>query len=73
MLSQGELVKLTGRRRPSAQIRWLSDHHWAYAVDSDGNPVVAAAEFEAQMCTGATRRGAHRIVGPNFAALDRLG
>lgn len=71
MLSQGELAKLTGRRRPSAQIRWLSEHHWAFAVDSDGNPIVAAAEFQAQMCTGGTRHAPR--VGPNFAALDRLG
>jgi hypothetical protein len=69
-LTADQLHELTGFRRPSAQIRWLRDNHWAFAVRADGKPSVAEREFEAQMCTG---QKAAATDEPDFAALDKAG
>ena len=44
-LSADDLAELTGFVRPSAQIRWLTENGWYYAVDAYGRPRVALAEF----------------------------
>ncbi|WP_430765368.1 DUF4224 domain-containing protein [Pseudomonas citronellolis] len=35
-----EVANLTGRTRPSAQIRWLDEHLFGYVVGADGRPKV---------------------------------
>jgi hypothetical protein len=70
-LSPDELVELTGLKRHSAQIRWLNANRWTFQVRADGRPSVARAEYSAQMCSG--RPSDPRRVGPDLAALDRLG
>ncbi len=44
-LSAEELVVLTRRIQPAAQVRWLTHAGWKFARDSDGYPVVARDEF----------------------------
>ena len=44
-LSPDELVVLTRRIQPAAQVRWLIQAGWKFARDSDGYPVVAREEF----------------------------
>lgn len=69
-LTPDELRELTGRRRPSAQIRWLRDHRWAFAERADGRPAVSRREAERQLETGAPRRAAP-AVEPDFTVLER--
>jgi len=68
IVTDDELREITGLQRWSAQIRWLRDQGWAYAVRADGRPVVSTKEIERQLVTG----GAQRTKGtaePDFAAL----
>jgi hypothetical protein len=48
-LSQTELRDLTGLRRASAQIRWLSSNGLRFAVGADGRPRVLRAEVEGRL------------------------
>lgn len=50
-LTDAELAELTGRKRASAQIRWLTDNGWRFAVTLGGRPRVARDEFDARMLT----------------------
>jgi hypothetical protein len=72
-LTADELAELTGRIRPSAQIRWLLEHHWAYAVRADGRPVVSRREAERQLETVAGERRQKGADEPDFAAARRAG
>lgn len=72
-LSAEELEQLTGRKRWSAQIRWLRDHHWAFTVRADGRPVVARREAERQLETASPGRRAVGTDEPDFAAARRAG
>ncbi len=72
-LTAEQLVELTGRRRPSAQIRWLQENRWAYAVTADGRPRVAAAEAARQLETGGARRSSATAVEPDFTCFDKAG
>ncbi|MNZ37487.1 hypothetical protein D3C78_549340 [compost metagenome] len=35
-----EVADLTGRVKPSAQIRWLEEHRFGYVIGADGRPKV---------------------------------
>lgn len=39
-LTKEEVADLTGYRKPSAQIKWLQVHQFAFAVGGDGQPKV---------------------------------
>lgn len=71
-LTADELHELTGRRRPSAQIRWLRDHSWTFVERADGRPAVSRREAERQLESGATRR-APAAVEPDFTVLEKAG
>jgi hypothetical protein len=55
-LTPEQLEQLTGKVRPSAQARWLTEHNWKFILRGDGRPVVHEAEAERQMCGGASRQ-----------------
>ncbi len=42
-LTESALHELTGRQRPSAQIRWLRAHGWPFEINALGRPVVLQA------------------------------
>lgn len=42
-LTPAELERLTGYRRPSAQIRWLRSRQIRHWINGVGHPVVASA------------------------------
>ena len=69
-LTAEELRNLTGRVRPSAQIRWLRSRHWVFDVRADGRPVVAEAEACRQLCGSVAKPG---TTEPNMEALDGMG
>jgi hypothetical protein len=71
-LTPDELHDLTGRRRPSAQIRWLRDHCWTFAERADGRPAVSRREAERQLETSSSRR-APPAAEPDFTVLDKAG
>lgn len=48
-LSQNELASLTGRCRPSAQIRWLRAQGWPFEINALGRPVVLQAVAVARL------------------------
>ncbi|OLU25445.1 hypothetical protein BVH03_17455 [Pseudomonas sp. PA15(2017)] len=43
LLTQAEVIELTGYQRPSAQIRWLDSHKVPYLIGGDGRPKVLRA------------------------------
>jgi hypothetical protein len=48
-LSADDLADLTGRRRSSAQIRWLSAQGLRFVLGADGRPRVLRAEVEGRL------------------------
>ena len=51
-LTSSELRSLTGRVRPSAQVRWLRQHGYRHTVNALGTPVVAVAEANRKLVGG---------------------
>lgn len=47
-----DLVDITGRIQPAAQIRWLKAHGWIFEISGDGLPKVANAYFDKRMVLG---------------------
>lgn len=39
-MTSEEVAALTGRTRPSAQIRWLEERRFGYVIGADGRPKV---------------------------------
>lgn len=67
-LTPEELRSITGRVKPSAQIRWLLSMGFTVLPRADGQPLVSRAHFEARM--GGTDAGSRpRTLEPNFGAL----
>jgi len=64
-LSCSEIERLTGYRRPSAQLRWLQRHGWRATVNALGQPVVAIGEFNRHMVGGRTT-----AQEPNWGAMN---
>jgi len=52
-LSTAEIERLTGKKRPSAQIRWLKAHAYRFTVNGLNQPVVAVAESTRKLVGGA--------------------
>lgn len=48
-LTPEDVARLTGKARPTAQVRWLRNQGWRFAVNALGHPVVAVAEAERQL------------------------
>ena len=48
-LDDKQIVKLTGRKRRSAQIRWLKQRRYRYEVNELGNPVVSCSYVESRL------------------------
>lgn len=66
-LTADDLKHLTGRLRPSAQIRWLRERGWPHDVNALGRPVVATAEVERRL-TGLAQP---RSPEPNWSAIRK--
>lgn len=65
-LTTDELHTLTGRLRPSAQVRWLRQHGYRHTVNALGAPVVAIAEANRKLVGGAKTNQE-----PNWEALGK--
>lgn len=64
-LTPSELQTLTGRLRPSAQVRWLRDHGYRLTVNALGEPVVAIAEANRKLVGGGKQ-----AQEPNWEAMN---
>jgi hypothetical protein len=64
-LTHDEIRMLTGRQRPTAQVRWLRDHGYRHTVNAMGAPVVAIAEANRKLVGGV--RSAQE---PNWEAMN---
>lgn len=53
ILTDAELSALTGAKRRGGHVRWLQAHGWRYTLSGTGAVIVARAEFEAQLVSGA--------------------
>jgi hypothetical protein len=51
-LSDEDICRLTGRKRHSAQIRWLRDHGYRFDVNGLKQPIVTAAEVARKLVGG---------------------
>ena len=65
-LSIEEIIRLTGKRRPSAQIRWLRDHGYRFTVNGLNEPIVAVAESHRKLVGGS---GSQRQEEPDWGAM----
>lgn len=64
-LTADEIRTLTGRQRPSAQVRWLRQHGYRLTVNALGAPVVAIAEANRKL-VGGTKQAQE----PNWEAMN---
>jgi hypothetical protein len=51
-LSVQEIMRLTGKKRPSAQIAWLKAHAYRFNVNGLKQPIVAVAESYRKLVGG---------------------
>jgi len=57
LLTEQELKELTGRVRPSAQVRWFKAHGWPFEQDADGRPKVLRSVSVARLGGSAQNDG----------------
>ena len=64
-LTHAEVERLTGKKRPSAQIRWLRKRGYKIDVNGLGEPIVAVAEYTRKNVGGSYQRHEE----PNWSAM----
>lgn len=67
LLSIEDIQRLTGKKRPSAQITWLKNHGYRFSVNGLNQPIVAVAEVTRKLVGGPAARQQE----PNWEALNR--
>ena len=60
-LTPDELAYLTGFKRPSHQVRWLSRAGMKFAIGGDGQIKVLKAELERYMLSGPVKQTEPRL------------
>lgn len=64
-LTPAEIERLTGKKRHSAQIRWLLKNGYKIEVNGLGEPIVAVAEYTRKAVGGMAKREQQ----PNWGAM----
>ena len=67
-LTTQEIIDITGRSKPSAQIRWLQRLGFTVLQRADGKPLISRAHFEFKM-GGTSDRSKAQTYEPNFGAI----
>ncbi len=67
-LTPDEIKDVTGRCKPSAQIRWFQQMGFTVLRRADGKPLISRAHFEAKM-GGLLGVSKARNYEPNFGAI----
>ena len=71
LCTSAEIQQITGRKRVSAQRRWLDRHGWTYAVSASGNIIIATTQREARLNpVSFINEGNIGQDAPNWSALD---
>jgi hypothetical protein len=65
-LSEAEIIRLTGKTRHTAQIRWLRKRGYKLEVNGLGEPIVAVAEYHRKNVGGSGARQQE----PNWGAMS---
>ncbi|AOY00136.1 DUF4224 domain-containing protein [Jeongeupia sp. USM3] len=66
ILTQDELQLLTGYRRASRQVKWLTKNGYAFTTNANGMPCVSRQAAEAKLSGQSQQR---QPATPNFGAL----
>jgi hypothetical protein len=66
-LSTDEIIELTGKKRPSNQIKWLSNKGWIFETSATGRPVICREYVRFKL--GASSQKPMVGKQPNFGAL----
>ena len=67
-LTKNELIEITGKERPSAQIKWLRSQGFTVVPRADGRPLVSRFHFETMM-GGEHYQSKALIHEPDFSSL----
>ncbi len=67
-LTREEVIRITGRRRKSAQCKWLRDNGIKFKPNALGHPQIGRAYYDQLAGAGSTRRQAAE---PDWSALNR--
>lgn len=67
-LTAQQLEQLTGKKRPSAQARWLRDLGWKFVFNSEGRVIVLEREAERHLVGGGAKE--RRRTEPDLKALQ---
>lgn len=59
LCSVDEIRQITGKKRVSAQVRWLQRHGWIFVVNGSGKVVVARSQAEAKLNPPITHQITH--------------
>ncbi len=68
-LTSEELKAITGRVRPSAQVKWLRANGFTVLQRADGVPLVSRAHFELVMGGVEREKGRRGEVEPDYSSL----
>jgi hypothetical protein len=68
-LTSEELQAITGRVRPSAQVKWFRANGFTVLERADGMPLVSRAHFELVMGGVESHEGRNREVEPDYDSL----
>lgn len=71
IVSKDDIKKLTGFVRMAAQVRWLQQHGWKFAVNRLGEPVIAVEEFNRQLVGGRQPKQVQKQE-PDFSSINNL-
>ena len=72
-LTTAEIVKLTNRKRPTAQIKWLVRKGWVHEVDADNRPIVSRAYADRRLYGQQWSGAGTPSTQPAFEALKKYG
>lgn len=64
-LSKEEIVKLTGRKFKTMQIKWLLQQGYKFEVTANGDPIVLTAHLNERL--GGHNSKSHKASQPNFS------
>jgi len=67
-LTKTELIEITGREKPSAQIKWLRSKGFTVLLRADGSPLLSRTHFEAMM-GGQHYQSKAQVHEPDFSTL----
>lgn len=69
-LTPAQLIRITKRRKPKAQLKVLRARKYAVDIDGDGRPLVLRAHVEAKFGIAASGEPRRKATKPDWSYLD---